>query len=163
MATPIRRIVDSSPLILLAKVGHLDLLLAGVRQIIVPDAVHSEVGARGTSDPVFQQIQSTSWLSIVPAPPTPSPPGPVLGWGVVSSRFFLFSRLEARATVSVCDELAASEHRLLVSQRKRAWSAGPTGGLRRGVPLASAGQSRTPFPCHPHPGPGLAVRPFRHP
>ena len=79
MATPVRRIVDTSPLILLAKIGQLDLLLAGVRQITVPDAVHAEVGARGTSDPVFQQIQSRSWLNIVPAPSTPSQ---VLAWGL---------------------------------------------------------------------------------
>ena len=34
MATPVRRIVDSSPLILLAKIGHLDLLRAGVPEIL---------------------------------------------------------------------------------------------------------------------------------
>ena len=63
MATPVRRIVDSSPLILLAKVGQLDLLHAGVPEILVPDTVLSEVGARGPADPVFQQIQSASWRS----------------------------------------------------------------------------------------------------
>ncbi len=68
MATPLRRILDSSPLILLAKVGQIDLLRAGVSEIVVPDAVLSEVGARGPADPVFQQIQSTGWLKIVPAP-----------------------------------------------------------------------------------------------
>ena len=34
MATPVRRIVDSSPLILLAKIGQLDLLHAGVPEIL---------------------------------------------------------------------------------------------------------------------------------
>jgi predicted nucleic acid-binding protein len=71
VATPVRRIVNASPLILLAKVGQLDLLRAGVPEIIVPDAVLREVGARGPADPVFLEIQRASWLKIVTAPPTP--------------------------------------------------------------------------------------------
>ena len=71
MATPVRRIVDSSRLILLAKVGQLDLLRAGVPEILVPDAVLSEAGMLGPKDPDFQHIQSTAWLKIVPAPPAP--------------------------------------------------------------------------------------------
>jgi predicted nucleic acid-binding protein len=79
VATPLQRIVDSSPLILLAKVGQLDLLCAGVPEILVPDAVFSEVGGHGLTDPVFYQIQNTNWLRIVPAPPTPPR---VLVWGL---------------------------------------------------------------------------------
>ena len=56
MATPVRRIVNSSPLILLSKVGHLDLLRAGVPEIIVPDVVFREVGARGPADPVIARV-----------------------------------------------------------------------------------------------------------
>jgi predicted nucleic acid-binding protein len=47
------------------------LLHAGVPKIIVPDVVLREVGARGPADPVFQEIQRTTWLKIVPAPPIP--------------------------------------------------------------------------------------------
>ncbi len=79
MATPIRRIVNASPLILLAKVGQLDLLRTGVPEALVPDVVLAEVGARGPANPVFQQILSASWLKIVPAPPTPRS---VLVWGL---------------------------------------------------------------------------------
>ena len=79
MATPVRRIVNASPLILLAKVGQLDLLRAGVPEIIVPDVVLREVGARGPTDPAFQEIQGTAWLKIVTAPPTPPP---VLIWNL---------------------------------------------------------------------------------
>ena len=72
MATPVRRIVNTSPLILLAKVGELNLLRAGVPEIIVPDAVLREVSARGPADPVFQGIPRLAWLKIVPTPPTPA-------------------------------------------------------------------------------------------
>ena len=70
MATPVRRIVNTSPLILLAKVGQLDLLRAGVPEIIVPAAVLREVSARGPADPDFQKIQRVAWLKVVPTPPT---------------------------------------------------------------------------------------------
>ncbi len=42
MATPVRRIVDTSPMILLAKVGRLDLLRVGVSEILVPEPVVAE-------------------------------------------------------------------------------------------------------------------------
>ncbi len=79
MATPVRRIVNTSPLILLAKVGQLELLRAGVPEIIVPDAVLLEVGGRGPADPVFQEVQRMAWLKVVPAPPTPTQ---VLAWNL---------------------------------------------------------------------------------
>lgn len=71
MATPVRRIVNASPLILLANAGHLELLRTGVPHVLVPDAVLAEVGALGTADPVLVQVQATTWLRVVPAPPTP--------------------------------------------------------------------------------------------
>ena len=72
MATPVRRIVNTSPLILLAKIGQLDLLRAGVPEIIVPDAVLREVSARGPADPDSQEVQRAAWLKFVPTPPTPA-------------------------------------------------------------------------------------------
>jgi predicted nucleic acid-binding protein len=57
---------------LLGKVGRLELLRAGVSEIIVPDAVLREVGARGPADPVLQEVQRLAWLKVVPAPPTPT-------------------------------------------------------------------------------------------
>ena len=71
MATPVRRIVNASPLILLAKAGQLDLLRAGVPEIIVPDAVLREVSARGPADPVLLEVRRASWLKVAPASPTP--------------------------------------------------------------------------------------------
>jgi predicted nucleic acid-binding protein len=71
VATPARRIVNASPLILLAKARQLDLLRAGVPEIIIPDAVLREVSARGPGDPVLLEVQRAAWLQVVPAPPTP--------------------------------------------------------------------------------------------
>jgi predicted nucleic acid-binding protein len=79
VAAPVRRIVNASPLILLAKAGQLDLLRAGVPEIIVPDVVFREVGARGPADPAFQEVQRTTWLKIIPAPPSPLS---VLSWSL---------------------------------------------------------------------------------
>jgi predicted nucleic acid-binding protein len=79
VATPVRRIVNASPLIFLAKVGQLDLLRAGVPEIIITDVVLREVGARGPTDPAFQEVQRTTWLKIIPAPSTPRP---VLVWSL---------------------------------------------------------------------------------
>jgi predicted nucleic acid-binding protein len=71
VATPLRRIVNASPLILLANSGQLDLLRAGVAEIIVLDAVLREVSARGPGDPVLLEVERAAWLKVAPAPPTP--------------------------------------------------------------------------------------------
>jgi predicted nucleic acid-binding protein len=64
---------------LLAKVGRLDLLRAGVPEVVVPDAVVREVRAHGPADPVFQEVGRATWLTIEPTPPTPAS---VLAWGL---------------------------------------------------------------------------------
>jgi predicted nucleic acid-binding protein len=79
VATPVRRVVDASPLIFLAKVGQLELLRAGVSDVEVPDAVLREVAARGPADPVLQQVQNAPWLKIVVAMPTPPH---ILAWNL---------------------------------------------------------------------------------
>lgn len=57
-------IVDTSPLVFLAKLRHLDLLREGADTICVPQAVLSEVRAR--PDEATQAIEqaSLSWLSV---------------------------------------------------------------------------------------------------
>jgi predicted nucleic acid-binding protein len=47
MACVVRRIVDASPLILLGKIGRLDLLRVGGPEVVVPGAVLEEVGGHG--------------------------------------------------------------------------------------------------------------------
>jgi predicted nucleic acid-binding protein len=69
---PSRRIADASPLILLTKVGRLDLLRLGEVDVTVPDVVAREIGVRGPGDPTVQAIQQAGWLIVVPTPPVPA-------------------------------------------------------------------------------------------
>ena len=66
-----RRIVNASPLILLSKIGQLDLLRLGGADVVTPDAVITEIGAKGGNDPTALAIRQTSWLSVVQAPAIP--------------------------------------------------------------------------------------------
>jgi predicted nucleic acid-binding protein len=65
--------VNSSPLILLTKVGHLDLLNLGAVDIIAPDVVVAEIQAKGSQDSTVQAIGGVNWLTVGVTPPTPDP------------------------------------------------------------------------------------------
>ena len=74
-----RRVVNSSPLILLEKVGHLDLLRVGGFDVLVPDAVLGEIDVRGVGDPAAQAVRNASWLKVVP---TAAIPDRVSSWSL---------------------------------------------------------------------------------
>jgi predicted nucleic acid-binding protein len=65
-----RWVLNASPLIVLARVGHADLFSKLVETVIVPDAVVAEIEAGPTGDPARR------WLSTEPLPTvkTTSPP-----------------------------------------------------------------------------------------
>ena len=67
-----KRIVNASPLILLSKLDHLDLLQVEADEVIVPDRVIDEIRAYGATDLTVQAIQKATWLRIVPTPPFPA-------------------------------------------------------------------------------------------
>lgn len=60
--------MNTSPLILLSKIGLLDLLRAGDLPVIVPQAVLGEIARHGSEDRTLLQVRSTAWLQIVPDP-----------------------------------------------------------------------------------------------
>lgn len=62
---PDQRIVNASPLILLARAGHFDLLRFGANRVVVPDAVITEILAHGPHDPAASAVQAASWLERV--------------------------------------------------------------------------------------------------
>jgi predicted nucleic acid-binding protein len=63
--------VNTSPLVLLSKIGLLDLLRAGDLTVMVPQAVIDEVARHGPEDQTLLVIRSAGWLQIVPDLPVP--------------------------------------------------------------------------------------------
>jgi predicted nucleic acid-binding protein len=70
---PTRRIVNASPLILLTKIGRIDLLQAEGVDVVVPIPVVQEVSCLDPSDPVVRAIHDAGWdVVTVPGPVPPS-------------------------------------------------------------------------------------------
>ncbi|MCX6022342.1 MAG: DUF3368 domain-containing protein [Chloroflexi bacterium] len=74
---------DSSPLILLSKVGHLHLLPNLYDHVLIPPAVHQEVVAFGRGRAGTAEVAAAPWITVRSAPDLatlrPAPPG--LGQG----------------------------------------------------------------------------------
>ena len=70
---PSRRIVNTSPLILLTRTGRLDFLRLGGVEVVVPDTVVGEIEAGAAHDSTIEVIRRTGWLSVVPCPALPDP------------------------------------------------------------------------------------------
>lgn len=64
-------VVNASPLIFLSRAGLIDLLQLVSSEIIVPEAVASEIDVRGKNDPTAQALATTSWLVVTQIPPVP--------------------------------------------------------------------------------------------
>lgn len=58
-------VADSSPLIVLARAGLIELLRVAGDEVLVPEAVAVEVRRRGPSDPTLKALASHPWLRIV--------------------------------------------------------------------------------------------------
>ena len=72
-------VVNASPLILLARGGHLPLLTAFADEVVVPEAVATEILKRGPSDVTVRALEETPWLRRAP---TPVVSERVLAWGL---------------------------------------------------------------------------------
>jgi predicted nucleic acid-binding protein len=96
-------IVNASPLILLAKVGQLDLL-ARMANILVPAAVRAEILAGPVDDPARQAIEA-GWGGEVTVSSTP---GEVLEWGLGAGETeVLAAALEHRGARVMLDDAQA--------------------------------------------------------
>jgi predicted nucleic acid-binding protein len=63
-----RAVINASPLIFLARGGHLGLLRVFAREIWVPEAVAGEIRQRGSGDVTAQALMATDWLVVKPVP-----------------------------------------------------------------------------------------------
>ena len=65
-------VVNASPLILLSRGGHLDLLRLVADVVLVPAAVADEILARGEGDVTAKAVAHTPWIEVVSAPEVPA-------------------------------------------------------------------------------------------
>lgn len=66
--TEVALVVDSSPLIGLARIEQLDLLRQFSSRVLVPNAVWDEVTAQNYSAPGADVVRATEWLQVKKAP-----------------------------------------------------------------------------------------------
>ena len=57
---------DASPLITLARAGHLELLRDFYGGILIPRAVHEEVTVAGAGLPGAEEVKSAVWVEVRP-------------------------------------------------------------------------------------------------
>src|SRR5438105_7114493 len=66
-------VVNASPIILLAKVGLVDLLRRVGAPVVIPEAAVREIQSRGPGDPAVQALAQSPWLVVVdPGPIAPA-------------------------------------------------------------------------------------------
>jgi len=76
-----KAVINSSPLIALAIIGHLELLRSRFDQVIVPTSVYAEITEQGIQRPGVYQVKQIDWLSIRTPSSTPSWSPQLLGLG----------------------------------------------------------------------------------
>jgi predicted nucleic acid-binding protein len=95
---------DASPLIVLAKAGHAPLLEAPGRQLLIPEAVVSEVLAGPAADPGRRLLESGFGRRVVAA----EIPARLLEWGLGRGETEVLAVAMENATgTAVLDDLAA--------------------------------------------------------
>ncbi len=100
-----RPVVNTSPLILLAKAGLLELLLLEGPEIVVPVPVMREVETHGVADPAARAILESTWLKKTE---TPAAPAAIVAWDLGEGETAVLAWGQAHpGTVCIIDDLAA--------------------------------------------------------
>jgi predicted nucleic acid-binding protein len=97
--------VNASPLIFLSRAGQLDLLQLAAPELVVPDAVATEILQRGPSDITAQALGNTTWLSVIQTPPAPAS---IQAWGLGNGESAVLAWAHAYpGTEAILDDLSA--------------------------------------------------------
>jgi predicted nucleic acid-binding protein len=97
-------VVNASPLIFLSRAGLIDLLQLISAEVIVPEAVATEIEVRGKSDPTAQTLANTSWLVVTQ---TPSIPPQIQAWGLGPGESAVIAWARAnKGAEAIIDDLA---------------------------------------------------------
>ena len=98
-------VVDSSPLIHLSRANHLDLLRVAGSRLVIPEAVITEIRAKGEADPTVRAVEARAWLKVVKVDRIPPE---VVSWdlGAGESATIAWARLHADCT-SILDDRQA--------------------------------------------------------
>lgn len=100
-----RPAVNASPLIFLSRASLLNLLQLVSPEVVVPEAVATEIRRRGASDPTAQAIADIAWLAVVQPPPIPPH---IQAWGLGQGESSVLTWAHAYpGTEAIIDDLAA--------------------------------------------------------
>ncbi len=95
--------IDASPLILLSRSRHLDLLEAFAKPVWVPQPVADEIFRRGAEDITVQAIEHTDWLVTKPITDTPTA---ILEWRLGAGESATLALALAHGLEAIIDDLA---------------------------------------------------------
>lgn len=103
MAEP--AVANASPLILLQRAGHLDLLRVASDEIIVPAAVEAELRRGRNQEKVVEAIAQAPWITVVPIASIPST---IQAWDLGPGESAVLAWAEShRGCEAVLDDLPA--------------------------------------------------------
>jgi predicted nucleic acid-binding protein len=98
-------VVNASPIILLAKVGLVDLLQQLGPAVVIPQAAVLEIQRRGLTDPAVQALAQANWL--VSVDPGPIPPNvAAFGLGAGETAVLAYALANSGSGVIVDDQAA---------------------------------------------------------
>jgi predicted nucleic acid-binding protein len=96
-------VIDTSPLVVLAKVGRLDLVLEGLGRLVVPTAVASEINAGPMDDPARLALNAGRLGAPVPSEALAR----VLEWGLGAGESAVLSLAQTQGGLAILDDREA--------------------------------------------------------
>ena len=98
-------VINASPLIFLARGGHLSLLDLFARHLVVPRPVADEIVRRGAGDPASRALACSGRFEIVVAAATPPQ---ISAWGLGAGESAVLAyALSVKGAIVILDDLAA--------------------------------------------------------